>query len=677
MPKITIWTPEQAKRELSQRFQHAQEAKLRFEAEFRANEQTVYNTRGDNTEGAQLSVSFESRGELGAYPGVDNTVTNIGVNYVFKNLRLIHSQLSANPPTVVARPTSNDLNDRRKADAADRIVRYSVRKYGIPEYFDQLTLHMLIYGTGFIKLQFDPNAGDPLEFNEATGELLMDGDMKVTVPSPWDVYIDPDAQTWGEVRYLFERTFVPYEQACFLWPEQKEILEKYRITEDARAGQYGTQQGNEKLYNVVQVYEYWEPGFPYNGMQGRFCYMTPDCDVLGTIGPSPFRFGSPKDHGLENDNLTSAPKPEGAKRAFLPYLCLTDIDVPRTIWGRSTVAFAAPLQDILNRLDNVTLDCIQAHGITRMVLPEGAEISDDSITNSPWDIIKTTGAPGTEPHFMQPMPLPPTDNFRATLRQAIDDMFGVNESMFGQQSRETSGFSMQYATNQGNMVRRRLFNKYAVTVEQFYKQWLMLVREHWTEKRSVYVLGKERAFEAIDLKGADIAGGYDLVTEYGASLPLDPMMRRQELLTLMPVFERTGVPDSTILSLLKLSDLEGLHDRAQLARDRQYEIFEEMMSTGIYIPPRQIADHKGMLDFAYEYVMTSEFKYLAKEYQALIERHIEDREQLAAQGAAAAAGAAGPPAVAGGAPNPAALPAVPNASAPLDVTQQVGFSPAG
>jgi len=38
-------------------------------------------------------------------------------------------------------------------------------------------------------------------------------------------------------------------------------------------------------------------------------------------------------------------------------------------------------------------------------------------------------------------------------------MAGVNDSMFGQQKREQSGFSMQYATNQGKMVRRRLFNK--------------------------------------------------------------------------------------------------------------------------------------------------------------------------------------------------------------------------
>ena len=41
----------------------------------------------------------------------------------------------------------------------------------------------------------------------------------------------------------------------------------------------------------------------------------------------------------------------------------------------------------------------------------------------------------------------------------------VNESMFGQSSRETAGFTMQYATNQGNVIRRRLFNKYVLLTE--------------------------------------------------------------------------------------------------------------------------------------------------------------------------------------------------------------------
>ena len=63
-----------------------------------------------------------------------------------------------------------------------------------------------------------------------------------------------------------------------------------------------------------------------------------------------------------------------------------------------------------------------------------------------------------------------------------------------------------------------------------------------------------------------------------------------------------------------------------------------------YIGPRKsgIQEHEGMLKYAYDYVMTSEFKYLPESTKLLIERHITEREELAAAGAAPAPAAAGP-----------------------------------
>lgn len=157
------------------------------------------------------------------------------------------------------------------------------------------------------------------------------------------------------------------------------------------------------------------------------------------------------------------------------------------------------------------------------------------------------------------------------------------------------------------------------------------------------------------------------MVEYGASLSLDPTTRRQEILTMMPLFEKAGISPRTQLQLLKLNELEGMYDIVQMAEDRQREIFEEMIAKDIYIPPRELQDHTNMLSYAYNFLMTSEFKYLAANHQALVERHIKEREQIKltqGQGAAAAVpGAGGMPAPGG------ALPAVPGSGGPLDVMQ--------
>jgi hypothetical protein len=348
--------------------------------------------------------------------------------------------------------------------------------------------------------------------------------------------------------------------------------------------------------------------------------------------------------------------------AYLPYHILTDIDVGGAVWGRSFIAYEAPLQATYNRILSSLLDCVQAHGVTRVLLPEGAEIADKAITNSPWDIVRYTG--NREPSFMEPMPFPPAAaDLLQLVKQGGDDMAAVNESMFGQQSREQSGFSMQYATNQGNMIRRRLFDKYVTLVEHVYKAYLNLIRRYWTEPRTILVLGKEKAFESIDIQGADIDGGFDLIVEYGASLSLDPTSRRQELLQLLPLFQQaeTDPAAKKILSMLRLNELEGMYDRIQLAADRQREIFEEMIASDIYIPPAEAEDDVNMLAWAADYRMSAEFKYLTPEHQALILRHIKERSMKVAQ-----AGGAGPgqPGAGGGAPGE--LPVVPG-GAPMDV----------
>jgi len=630
MAYLQVWNPGTAKKELQKRLSEAMSARAKIERQWQRNERTIFNKGGPVGAVNDVSISFDS--DLQTMDAPDNSESNIGTNYSMKNLRLIHAQLSANPPSVVPRPTSNDPEDRRRADASDRLVRFAMRQYEMQEKQDMVNLNALIYGSGFGKHMWDKDIGEIIDVNEETGEVTMEGDYSLTVPSVWNVYPDSDATTWADVRYVFERIVMPFEQACFLYKDKEEVLKRYRITSGQSAAnqQQGKASGTieKHYYDSVELYQYWEKGLPLNGMLGRFCICGVDGELITPVEKNPESYSAPKiDKDLKDQK--SLPK------AVLPYSMFTDIDVPGQLWGKSSIEFAASMQDNLNRVDSVTLENIKAHGVARLILPEGAEIADDSITNSPYDIVKMTGS--MPAHFMEPMPLPPSmPQIRETMRSGIDDMFGVNESMFGQQSREQSGFSMQYATNQGNMIRRRLFNKYVGFVEQIYKRFLMIVQKHWDTPRTIHVLGKEKAFEAIDIKGADIQGGYDLVVEYGTSFSLDPITRREEIMTLIPLFKEAGMETRQLLQMLKLNELPSMYDELQLAEDRQREVFEEMIATKLYIRPAELQDHKNMLMFAYRYVMTTEYKYLPDEDKALIDRHIKEREQAAAQTNAAA-----------------------------------------
>jgi hypothetical protein len=631
--KINIWNDDKAKAEVLKRLNNAMRDRSIHEQIWRQNERTVYSSLGTrNSLSSSTTLDF-SLSEVIA--NIDQSNADVSTSYVMKNLRFIHAQMSSNPPMIAVRPQTSDQDDQRKADAADRIVKWALRKYHLQEKFDQVNLMGLVYGTGLIKTIWDSSKGDIVDADMETGELTLEGDIDITIPSTWNIFIDPDARSWDDVKWVIERIYIDYEEAVSRWPERRDELDQARIQERSPSTTGYQTELRDMHYNSVELLEYWETGLPTNGYLGRYCITTVSGEVIESPRPSPFRF---KRQGavskIEASDLPDEVKMKRIEKlpeqAALPYHFITDLDVPNTLWGKSAVEYAMTLQNNLNRLDANRLDNIQAHGAARMILPESAEISEDALGNSPWDVIKITG--NQPPYFMSaPQLLPELSSERINYIQGINDVMGVNESMFGQQSREQSGASMQYATNQGNMIRHRLFNKYVACVESVYKAILNLVRKHWSISRTIHVLGKEQALEATDVKGMDIDGGFDVVGEYGTTLSLDPITRQQQIITLQPLFEKAGVDSRVLLKKLRLNDLEGIFDSFELAGHRQKEIFDEMIATNIYIPPEEQMDHENMIAWSLRYFMTQEFTALPSEIKALLKQHNKDRAALAAQ----------------------------------------------
>lgn len=668
--KISVWDNDKFRQEIMKRYGQAQQARRTWEDRWIANELAVYSSSYNAT---NISVSNFVDNIMNAGPAASMEPGNadMNVSYTFKNIRFLHAQLSANPPSVVMRPNSSDQEDHVKADAADRVVRYSIRKYEMQENVDRTTLPTLIYGTAFMKIIFNSNIGDIIGFNQEEGTIDLEGDIEIATPFVWNMFVDPDARKASDIKWYIERIYMDYEEACAKWPDKQDELKRVKMERGTSTSPSGGRSDSllkEENYNCVELLEYWETGLPTNQYMGRFGITTSLGDVLAKCGPSPCAFAKSgtvaeimkRDLPPEQLEVALARVP---KMAELPYIILSDIDVPNSIWGKSCVEYASNIQEQLARLDTAVLDNIQAHGHARLVVPEGAELKQDDPSNATWEVTEITNS-NQAPFFMStPTLMPEMATTRQNYIQGINDVMGVNESMFGQQSREQSGASMQYATNQGNMIRRRLFNKYVLFVEQSYKLILNYVRKHWTVERNIRVLGKERAMEAVQLKGADIDGGYDVVGEYGVSLSLDPQSRREEILALQPMFEKAGIPTRMSLKMMKLNELDGMYDKLELAELRQREYFKEMGDGQQYIAPEEFEDHENMIAWAMDYFMTAEFKYLEETVRLLCKQHIKDRIQMAAtekSGGLTAQPQAPGPAPDAGAPPPApASPALP------------------
>jgi len=632
--KIDIWDKDKAKEILSKRLKEAKEARRPQQDRWRKNEAITFSQLDlVNTSSIAGAFQLDSGGfDINRSQGDQREY--VAVNYLIRYLRFIHSQLAANPPSVVPKAMSYDTSDRERADAADRLIRMGQKKYDLNEVKSNAALYTLCHGTGFIKGIWNPDLGEILNVDKKSGEIEMEGDYEAYAPNIWNIYPDPVPATWSKVRYVFERFSMPLLDAIEKFGDEHEaVLRQSTITSEMQQDNH-TGEGSifakdfQDGEEVVSIYQYWEAGNVANGMLGRFCWCTESGCVIGDVEENPHQFAS-----ISSDaSLKNVPRKKLPKKARIPYHIWTDIDIPNTYWGLSVIDFTADLQESINAMDSTWMENVEAHGSPHILVPDSAELEDEALDNSPWTYIKFQGQ---QPYAMNPAQMPSFfPQLRTLFSQSIMEIFGLNENALGEQSRRQSGASMQYATQQSNAIRHRLFEKYTRLVEFIYKDYLDVLIENWEVPRIVAVIGKEKAFEAKEIDASDIAGGWDLTVEYGTSLPLDPIMRQEMLMQLQPVFEAAGVPPQKILSLLKLNDLGGAFELMDLGRDRQKEVFEEMRASGQYIKPQEHEHHQSMITYAEEYVMTAEFKALPKNVQTLITKHFKARKEMAAAQAA-------------------------------------------
>ena len=416
---------------------------------------------------------------------VPQEYSKVYCNYMQKNIRYTISQFSNNPPSVIPQPVSPDPKDHKAADAANSIIKYGLRQYRLQEMKDKAVIWTTICGTSWTKLVWDPQLGDPLEFNAETRELLTSGDISAYVPKLWNIYPDGEAEECKDIRYIFELFSMP-----------RELAEHY-------FGDYIKSNTPENKHGKIDVFQYWEKGLPTNGFMGRFCWCLEDGTILGDlIAPNPY--GPLKE-------LSDGSK---FRMAELPYHIFTDIDIPGTYWGVPTCYFTIELQKEVNMIDRLSFSCIRSNGASTVIAHEDCELGDDSITNDPCNIIIYRGQVPPTVHTPQPVS-PIIPQLRTLYTNQITEIYGINDSQLGKQSRETSGAAMQYATQQGMALNARSFTKYVQLVEDIYKSYLLLVQEHWQDQRLITVEGKENSFKTIEFRRSDIAAGYEFQSKYG------------------------------------------------------------------------------------------------------------------------------------------------------------------
>lgn len=498
-------------------------------------------------------------------PGTQETdpISIEGLDLV-KAAFFLHSKLCVSDPMVTTTPLNQDSKTVRAAEITNAYIPFLNKHMRVRETLEAGTyLNVVVHGTGVNYIGWDKDGGEyPVEIDEATGEITMEGDFEFRDVDPARFYIDANAKVWKDAKYCIEEREIPYEEALATFYVKGDELATQEIHRKIKQSYENPEQGISIIEDrpvrktTVTIYEYWEKGGFWNGFNGA--HVT----FINKIQP---KILIRKKHPF--------------KHLSLPYEVLTDIDIPGSPYGMSRLTYCFQIQKAIDMLMSLFLNNTSLFGGVRMMAPEGS-MSDDRTNNQSIVDFYNAGS-GAKADYFRPIPVT-SDVWQGykIMKAYIDNVYGMNEFSQGQINRELSSFAVQIALEVDDKFRIRLFHKKQDYLAGNYKMALELTKQYMPEPRKLKIIGVENYLGDEYFKAADIEGDYVLQVDYGTYIPIDPAARKQQILEFIQsgFYEKAGGSLRKIAKLLVDGSMLDVKSKFENPYSRQKSEIDRMIN---------------------------------------------------------------------------------------------------
>lgn len=581
-------------------------------------------------------------------PNLGNNRVTLTDNRIQPVVRTEVAKLTKSRPAWVATPRVGSERAANDARTSERLLRWSYDKMKVGTYRREVLLWSRICGDGFYKVTWDPELGDQgqdvlmrpgdsgeLEPIIQSGEVVRaddfpeiaeipgvvrqrmgEGDVRIDVRSPFDIYPDPLATSLDDCRYLVDE--------CVRSPEY--VKERYgkEVTPDAPA-QTGIVESRYSLLNAtdgstgsanigVRVYELWvKPCGEYP--QGRHVVWC-DGQVL-----------------YEGDN------PYGC----IPYVKQPGIVVPGRFWSDSVVTQLRPIQARLNKLISQIAENVGKFGNPSLLIDALANVQYSGV---PGEVIKFQGTtPNPVPQFLQPPNMPGyVFDLLGQVEQSIREISGqfeVSQGTVPSGVTAASAISLlqeQDATRLGPDVEAM-----EIALSDVGQRVLKLMAENYTTDRLIVVAGEDGVADVESFRADVTFEVPDVQVQAGSTFPRSVAAKQAAMRDYLNMFLQYGIPIAAhdlaeVMRDLEIGGLEHLvqtfavdraaasRENADLYANKELVVRPQVDNHDIHIPT-----HKAEAKSA---------RFLAQpvEVQQRLLDHIAEHEAMAAPAAAGAMG---------------------------------------
>jgi hypothetical protein len=490
------------------------------------------------------------------------------------------ARVTKTKPTFFATPGQTSYEAQKATEVAESLLDYWWDRFNLSSKREEAMLWAIICGNGFWKISWDDRAGaqmrvminpvsnepvanpllehffksrleeagvDPAEFEQR----VFEGEIKVDVMSPFDVYLDDSAQVFEDCKWVI----------CIHPMSPDQIQKRYGVRLKANAvnkypdetlpGMFGNIEAKTSENVRMIYYGYFLPSVEYPA--GRFVVFTKDPNIVLFESDWPYPFEE------------------------LPIVKFPGVRVPGQLWDQSVVEHAIPLQKELNRTLSQIVEYKNLTLKPQMMAPVGS--LRQRITDEPGAVFEYNPVAGRVP---EAIPLPGLPGYvqqhLADLGARLRDVFGLNEVIQGDVPPNVeAGVAidlLQEAATDRLAPQILMMEK---TLERAGNLMLELAQKYYNEPRLIMLKGPGSRPKVKRFESADILSGVQIKVETGSGLPRTRAGRQARVLQLLQL----GVISPTkAYKYLDMADFKTLQMQFEADEEQAMREHEKLLNGG-------------------------------------------------------------------------------------------------
>lgn len=423
------------------------------------------------------------------FGGEQGELVNLAVNHLRNIAQHILVMITSDRPAMQARATNTDNKSAIQTMLAESLLDYYLREKRLEKYLKTATEYAIVFGSGYIKMDWNATTGEVYEMNEETNTPIYEGDVEFRNLSPFDVVFDMSKDSAHGHDWVLCRTFKNKFDLAAKYPEQEDRIKGLQTKSDIFRYRMDLMSYDDT--DDIPVYEFYHKKTE-SMQEGRYLLFL-DSDIVLLDTAMPYR--------------------------TLPVYRISPSDILGTPYGYTPLFDILPIQDAINSLYSTILTNQSAFGVQNIYIPRGADVSMKSLEGG-LNIIEGNANAGKPESLNLTQTPKEVFDFLVMLERTMETISGVNSVARGNpESSLKTGAALALVQSQALQFISGLQQQYIQLLEDVGTGLIVMLRDFAAVPRIAMIVGKTNsAFIEKEFTGDDLSEVNRVIVDVGNPL---------------------------------------------------------------------------------------------------------------------------------------------------------------